>query len=202
MELFGTYKATLVSKEYIKVSSFSDFTSSVNKLRKIALKKADTFLQETIQNIRLEAIGQQINEEEASPTTTNNSNNMTLEQTGSSKPSYHISNKKSGKNEKMSKKRTLGEKSVKILNQWFYDHLEDPYPSRIEKTELSQRTGLRIKQVTGWFINKRMRKLTKNGLKKNFQSKIKKQIEQENKIEEVKHHLQPEMIKENGIRKK
>ena len=181
MKLFGTYKATLASKEYIRVSSFVDFTRSVEKLRQIALKKADNFFKETLQNTKLEAIEQQADSKEPRESDNNNNtnnNSQTLDNIdtlNNSEPHSVVKDTQKmakaiakSKTKTKAKTRTLGQKSVKILNQWFYDHLDDPYPSRQEKTDLARMAGLKVKQVTGWFINKRMRKLTQKGLKSNF----------------------------------
>ena len=57
-------------------------------------------------------------------------------------------------------KKTKGPCSVNssiILKQWYSQNMSDPYPSIEEKQMLSNRTGLTVKQVTDWFVNKRMR---------------------------------------------
>jgi len=55
------------------------------------------------------------------------------------------------------KRKTLSKKATDHLNHWFFDHLNDPYPSEEEKTILASATGLRIAQINYWFGNKRIR---------------------------------------------
>lgn len=49
--------------------------------------------------------------------------------------------------------------AVAILKAWLQEHGNDPYPSDIEKRELSARTGLETKQINYWFMNARKRNL-------------------------------------------
>jgi len=44
-----------------------------------------------------------------------------------------------------------------ILNEWFYAHLQEPYPSEGEKLKLRTATGMSASQINNWFSNKRMR---------------------------------------------
>lgn len=47
-------------------------------------------------------------------------------------------------------------KSVsKVLKRWLYEHIDNPYPSHVEKQKLSDKTGLATKQIQNWFINAR-----------------------------------------------
>lgn len=49
-------------------------------------------------------------------------------------------------------------KSVsKVLKRWLYDHIENPYPSQLDKDKLCEKTGLNPKQIQNWFINARKR---------------------------------------------
>lgn len=49
-------------------------------------------------------------------------------------------------------------KSVsKVLKRWLYEHIDNPYPSHVEKQKLSDKTGLATKQIQNWFINARKR---------------------------------------------
>jgi len=52
----------------------------------------------------------------------------------------------------------------KILNEYFYSHLSNPYPSEQVKEELARKCGVTISQVNNWFGNKRGR-YKKNMLK-------------------------------------
>ncbi|EKX42278.1 hypothetical protein GUITHDRAFT_44500, partial [Guillardia theta CCMP2712] len=44
-----------------------------------------------------------------------------------------------------------------IFKQWFYEHLEYPFPSDELKASFADRTGLSYTQVSTWFINARKR---------------------------------------------
>ena len=44
-----------------------------------------------------------------------------------------------------------------ILNDWLEKHYYHPYPSDLEKKELTKKTGLTIKQLNTWFVNNRIR---------------------------------------------
>lgn len=46
-------------------------------------------------------------------------------------------------------------RSLKVLETWFSHNQDDPYPSLDEKRLLSASTGLSLKQITNWFINRR-----------------------------------------------
>lgn len=54
-------------------------------------------------------------------------------------------------------KHFLSQTSVQILKEWFYDHLDHPYPSADQKEALSKQTGLTYLQVSNWFTNTRKR---------------------------------------------
>ncbi|XP_078697213.1 uncharacterized protein LOC144925164 [Branchiostoma floridae x Branchiostoma belcheri] len=43
------------------------------------------------------------------------------------------------------------------LQSWLLDHRDHPYPSRVEKYDLAELTGLTFKQVSTWFQNNRRR---------------------------------------------
>jgi hypothetical protein len=46
---------------------------------------------------------------------------------------------------------------VEACTEWALDHIEHPYPSRIEKERLSTRAGVSFVQVSNWFSNWRIR---------------------------------------------
>ncbi|KAL6930621.1 uncharacterized protein HGUI_01480 [Hanseniaspora guilliermondii] len=46
-----------------------------------------------------------------------------------------------------------------ILNEWLSNHLDNPYPTALEKKELIAKTNLSSVQLSNWFINVRRRKL-------------------------------------------
>ena len=50
---------------------------------------------------------------------------------------------------------SLGSEARRVLKGWVDKHLNDPYPTMVEKHDLSHRAGLSIKQVNDWFTNYR-----------------------------------------------
>jgi len=60
-------------------------------------------------------------------------------------------------NHSKKKRRALPKKAAESLSQWFFEHLNDPYPSEEEKSILAAQGGLTITQVNNWFGNKRIR---------------------------------------------
>jgi len=62
------------------------------------------------------------------------------------------------------KRRNFDKTTQKILNEYFYSHLSNPYPSEQVKEELARKCGVTISQVNNWFGNKRGR-YKKNMLK-------------------------------------
>ena len=54
-------------------------------------------------------------------------------------------------------KSTKDSKTVDILNEWFDEHIDKPYPNKKEKEELARQCNMTIKQVSTWFNNKRYR---------------------------------------------
>lgn len=55
------------------------------------------------------------------------------------------------------KRRSLSKKATDVLNRWFFDHINDPYPSDEEKGMLAAQCVLSLNQVNNWFGNKRIR---------------------------------------------
>jgi len=49
------------------------------------------------------------------------------------------------------------ERPTMALEEWFDEHRSSPYPSAIERQELSRQSGLSDQQVKTWFVNKRAR---------------------------------------------
>ena len=67
---------------------------------------------------------------------------------------------KAKKSHRMTGKRSnLPKETVKILNDWLVQHLNNPYPTPAEKNELLRQTGLTKIQLSNWFINVRRRKV-------------------------------------------
>lgn len=44
-----------------------------------------------------------------------------------------------------------------MLNEYFYSHLSNPYPSEDAKEELARKCSITVSQVSNWFGNKRIR---------------------------------------------
>ncbi|PRP77197.1 Pre-B-cell leukemia transcription factor 1 [Planoprotostelium fungivorum] len=55
------------------------------------------------------------------------------------------------------KRRTLPKKASEMLSEWFYAHLNDPYPSEEEKIMMAAHIGITLTQLNNWFGNKRIR---------------------------------------------
>ncbi|XP_076347698.1 pre-B-cell leukemia transcription factor 1-like isoform X3 [Tachypleus tridentatus] len=55
------------------------------------------------------------------------------------------------------KRRNFSKQATEILNEYFYSHLSNPYPSEEAKEELSRKCGITVSQVSNWFGNKRIR---------------------------------------------
>ncbi|XP_066065292.1 LOW QUALITY PROTEIN: pre-B-cell leukemia transcription factor 4-like [Chamaea fasciata] len=55
------------------------------------------------------------------------------------------------------KRRNFSRQATEVLNEYFYSHLSNPYPSEEAKEELARRGGITLAQVSNWFGNKRIR---------------------------------------------
>uniref|UniRef100_A0A8C8RHC9 Pre-B-cell leukemia transcription factor 2 n=1 Tax=Pelusios castaneus TaxID=367368 RepID=A0A8C8RHC9_9SAUR len=55
------------------------------------------------------------------------------------------------------KRRNFSKQATEVLNEYFYSHLSNPYPSEEAKEELAKKCGITISQVSNWFGNKRIR---------------------------------------------
>uniref|UniRef100_A0A914ULH4 Homeobox protein unc-62 n=1 Tax=Plectus sambesii TaxID=2011161 RepID=A0A914ULH4_9BILA len=55
------------------------------------------------------------------------------------------------------RKSSLPKKAVDVLKGWLFQHVTHPYPTELEKAQLSQDTSLSLSQVNNWFINARRR---------------------------------------------
>lgn len=55
------------------------------------------------------------------------------------------------------KRRNFSKQAAEILNEYFYSHLANPYPSEEAKEELAKRCSITVSQVANWFGNKRIR---------------------------------------------
>ncbi|CAF0723577.1 unnamed protein product [Brachionus calyciflorus] len=74
---------------------------------------------------------------------------------------------------KLSRKQQLPDIAIDIMNDWFEDHINNPYPTLDEKEKMAKQSGITVKQVTAWFSNRRNR--SQNTKPK----RIKRAIEQE-----------------------
>lgn len=55
------------------------------------------------------------------------------------------------------KRRNFSKQATEILNEYFYSHLSNPYPSEEAKEELARKCSITVAQVSNWFGNKRIR---------------------------------------------
>lgn len=55
------------------------------------------------------------------------------------------------------KRRNFSKQATEVLNEYFYSHLSNPYPSEEAKEELAIKCGISVSQVSNWFGNKRIR---------------------------------------------
>ncbi|EDV28140.1 uncharacterized protein TRIADDRAFT_21171 [Trichoplax adhaerens] len=55
------------------------------------------------------------------------------------------------------KRRNFSKQATEILNEYFYSHLSNPYPSEEIKEELARKCDITISQISNWFGNKRIR---------------------------------------------
>ncbi|CAM9509668.1 unnamed protein product, partial [Choristocarpus tenellus] len=46
---------------------------------------------------------------------------------------------------------------TEILEAWFVEHMDDPYPTDEQKTSLAKTVGLTYQQISTWFNNNRRR---------------------------------------------
>ena len=65
------------------------------------------------------------------------------------------------------KKKRLPQRATKLLNEWFEQHLDHPYPTEVEKRQLSTRCDITVEQVSRWFTNKRTRSKATRGIPQN-----------------------------------
>ncbi|XP_044837871.1 pre-B-cell leukemia transcription factor 2 isoform X1 [Mauremys mutica] len=55
------------------------------------------------------------------------------------------------------KRRNFSKQATEVLNEYFYSHLSNPYPSEEAKEQLAKQCGITVSQVSNWFGNKRIR---------------------------------------------
>jgi hypothetical protein len=84
-------------------------------------------------------------------------------------------NKTCSLNEKLlSRKHQLPDEALDILNEWYEDHLHNPYPLIEEKEMLARRGNITVKQVSAWFSNRRNR--TQNTKPKRMKRVLEKEM--------------------------
>lgn len=72
------------------------------------------------------------------------------------------------------KSRTLNSRAVKIMTDWFDNHLDNPYPREEEKEMMAQEGGISLSQVKAWFANRRNR--TSNTKPKKQKQQVEKKL--------------------------
>lgn len=55
------------------------------------------------------------------------------------------------------KRRNFSKQATEVLNEYFYSHLSNPYPSEEAKEELARKCNITVSQIANWFGNKRIR---------------------------------------------
>uniref|UniRef100_A0A8C9QKD6 PBX homeobox 4 n=1 Tax=Spermophilus dauricus TaxID=99837 RepID=A0A8C9QKD6_SPEDA len=55
------------------------------------------------------------------------------------------------------KRQNFSKQATEVLNEYFYSHLSNPYPSEEAKEDLARKGGITVSQVSNWFGNKRIR---------------------------------------------
>ncbi|CAF4780077.1 unnamed protein product [Rotaria socialis] len=55
------------------------------------------------------------------------------------------------------KRRNFSKTATEVLNEYFYSHLSNPYPSEEAKEDLARKCSISVSQVSNWFGNKRIR---------------------------------------------
>lgn len=83
----------------------------------------------------------------------------------------------------------LSNKALLVMNEWYEQHLENPYPTKAEKEELARRGGITLGQVKSWYANKRNRS---NNTRPKKQKK-----EMEGRLMDICHQLARDASKPN-----
>lgn len=74
----------------------------------------------------------------------------------------------------ISKKNQLPEMALDLLNEWFDEHFNNPYPTLEDKERLAKSGGITVKQVSAWFSNRRNR--SQNTKPKRMKRELEKDI--------------------------
>lgn len=67
--------------------------------------------------------------------------------------------------ENKKRRKNLPDKALNLMRNWFYKHLEHPYPTSTEKKEFVMQGGVTLQQVEYWFTNARARVFKKDSRK-------------------------------------
>ena len=82
-------------------------------------------------------------------------NNSSATGNGNKSPNQKSPQKQAKRRKPQSDRKALDTES--ILDQWFEEHTERPYPNKKQKEDLAKRCNITVKQITTWFNNKRYR---------------------------------------------
>jgi len=75
---------------------------------------------------------------------------------------------------KKNKVRQLNARAVAIMTEWYESHLDNPYPTPIEKEVMAEQGQISVSQVKAWFANKRNRSM--NTKPKREKQKLEQQL--------------------------
>ncbi|XP_046573839.1 uncharacterized protein LOC124281872 [Haliotis rubra] len=53
--------------------------------------------------------------------------------------------------------RNLSPESIVLMEKWYHEHLNNPYPTQTEAEDMANKGGITLSQVRKWFSNKRHR---------------------------------------------
>lgn len=111
-----------------------------------------------------------------SPSSHQHESSSSQQQASPSPPRQTTRGRKSPKKKSPQKstRTVLDSRALDILNEWFDEHSDKPYPTKKEKEELAKCCKISVKQVSTWFNNKRYRSnctLSKKGKGKGKNSK-------------------------------
>lgn len=61
--------------------------------------------------------------------------------------------------------RNLSPEAIVLMEKWYHEHLNNPYPTQTEAEDMANRGGITLSQVRKWFSNKRHRTRKPRSLK-------------------------------------
>lgn len=68
---------------------------------------------------------------------------------------------------RMGKRYDFPKEATDVLKKWILEHIQNPYPTKEEKEDLSRATGLTTTQLNDWFTNYRRRHLRRSSTSSN-----------------------------------